>query len=65
MAAKAGRYLAGGTSVVWVIWPRYRHVDVWHPGDIDGPSATLTPEDSLDGENMVPGFSYPVARLFG
>ena len=64
MAAKACRYLAGGTGLVWVVWPRYRQVDVWHPGDTDTPFATLTMGDTLDGEDVVPGFSYPIARLF-
>jgi len=45
-----------------VIWPRYERVDIWHPGD-DTPT-TLGVEDALDGEDVVPGFSYPVGRLF-
>ena len=62
MGAKALLYLAFGTRLVWVIWPRYRRVDVWHPGD-----ETPTPlgiDDLLDGEDVIPGFTYPVARLF-
>lgn len=62
MAAKAREYLNAGTRLVWVIWPRRRQVHVWHPGD-DEP-ATLTTEDALDGEDVVPGFRYPVAELF-
>ena len=62
LAAKARTYLAFGTRLVWVIWPRYRRVDVCHPGD-DTPTA-LGVEDALDGEDVVPGFSYPVGRLF-
>jgi Uma2 family endonuclease len=31
MAAKAQMYLTFGTRLVWVIWPRYKRVDVWHP----------------------------------
>lgn len=62
MRAKAKRYLAGGTAVVWVVWPLRQQVDVWHPGDAQ--PATLDVGDTLDGENVVPGFTYPVARLF-
>ncbi len=62
MAKKAQTYLSFGTRLVWVIWPRYKRVDVWRPGD-----ETPTPlgvEDELRGEDVVPGFAYPVARLF-
>ena len=62
MGAKAQLYLRFGTRLVWVIWPRYKRVDVWRPGDV-----TPTPlgvEDTLDGENVVPGFTYPITRLF-
>jgi Uma2 family endonuclease len=62
MGAKAQLYLRFGTRLVWVIWPRYRRVDVWRPGD-----ETPTPlgiDDALDGEDVVPGFTYSIARLF-
>ena len=58
MAEKARQYLAAGTRLIWVIWPRYRQVDVWHPGDAAVPSRTLMGDDRLDGEDVVPGFSY-------
>jgi len=59
---KARRYLDFGTRLVWVIWPRYQKVDVWHPGDTA--PATLAAGDTLDGEDVVPGFRFPVANLF-
>jgi hypothetical protein len=62
MAAKALVYLSFGTRLVWVIWPRHKRVDVWHPGD-ETPTA-IGPEGTLDGEDVVPGFQYPVGRLF-
>jgi len=62
MGAKARLYLTFGTRLVWVVWPRYQRVDVWHPGD-EAPR-TLGVADTLDGEDVVPGFTYPVARLF-
>jgi Uma2 family endonuclease len=63
MAAKAQRYLAGGTSLVWIVWPTRRMVDIWRPGDAQ-PSVTLGVGDRLSGDPVVPGFSYPVADLF-
>jgi Uma2 family endonuclease len=62
MGAKAKTYLRFGTRLVWIIWPRYKRMDVWHPGD-EAPTA-LGIEDTLDGEDVVPGFTYRVARLF-
>jgi Uma2 family endonuclease len=63
MAAKALRYLGGGSRLVWVVWPDAQQVDVWHSGDRQ-PSITLGISDSLDGEDVLPGFSHPVADLF-
>lgn len=62
MAAKARRYLAAGVRLVWVIWPRQRQVEVWRPG-ADQPLVTLGEADALDGLDVLPGFSYPVAVL--
>jgi len=54
--------LAGGTRLVWIVWPKRRRVDVWRPDDVK--PTVLGADDSLDGEDVVPGFTYPVARLF-
>jgi Uma2 family endonuclease len=62
IAVKVERYLAAGVQLVWVIWPRWKQVDVWHPGETT--PTTCTVADLLDGENVVPGFTYPVASLF-
>jgi Uma2 family endonuclease len=59
---KARRYLQFGTRLVWVVWPRHQTVDVWHAGDTT--ATTLTAKDTLDGEDVVPGFRYPIASLF-
>jgi len=66
MAAKAARYLGGGARLVWIVWPDARTVDVWRPGDIERPSGTLRANaaDQLDGEDVIPGFSHPVADIF-
>ncbi len=63
MDAKARLYLGAGTRLVWVIWPRYQQVDVWHPG-ATARTKTLGIDDTLDGEDVVPGFTLPVATLF-
>ena len=63
MARKAQHYLNAGTRLVWVVWPKRKEVDVWRPGDIK-PSATLSVGDVLDGLDILPGFTYPLERLF-
>jgi len=64
MAAKARLYLAGGTRLVWVVWPSSGHIDVWRSGHTDGPVITLNTCDSLNGEDVAPGFTYPVVSIF-
>jgi len=70
MAAKARRYLRGGTRLVWVVWPHAETIDVWRPADLRPrardmrPSRTLSTGDMLDGEDVVPGFSHPVDDVF-
>jgi len=62
MKAKAARYLAGETALIWVVWPKRRQVDVWRPGAVE--PTTIGSGDMLDGEDVVPGFTYRVADLF-
>jgi Uma2 family endonuclease len=64
MAAKARVYLRGGTRLVWMIWPGRQQIDVWRQEQTSGPIATLGSGDLLDGEDIIPGFTYPVADVF-
>lgn len=64
MAAKAQVYFSGGTRLVWVVWPQAQHIDVWRPDTLDRPTATLNMGDTLSGEDVVPGFTHPVAAVF-
>ena len=64
MAAKARLYMSAGTRLVWVIWPLSGHVDVWHQDVVAAPVSALTVGGTLDGEDVVPGFAYPLADLF-
>lgn len=63
VAEKARRYIHAGVQLVWIVWPRYRQVDVWRPGS-QQPVSTLTTADFLDGVVVLPGFTYPIANLF-
>ncbi len=58
---KALVYLKAGTRLVWVIEPIAQTVTVYRSKtDIK----TLTHNDTLTGEDVVEGFSCPVAQLF-
>ncbi len=63
MARKAHLYLHAGVRLLWLVWPKYRHVAVWRPG-ADQPVATIGIGEQWDGLDVLPGFTYPVARLF-
>jgi len=55
-------YLEAGVPLVWAIDPRAATATVYRP---DGSARLLRTGDSLDGEEIVPGFGLPLARLFG
>lgn len=63
MSSKARQYLTAGVRLVWIVWPKRREVDVWKSGDTKS-STTLSIDDTLDGGDIVPGFTYALARLF-
>lgn len=59
---KLREYFQSGTRLAWVIDPAPRSVSVYHgPGT---PTRVLHESDALDGEDVVPDFSLPVAELF-
>lgn len=58
---KALAYLNAGTSLVWVIDPLMKTVMVYR-SEMD--FTLLNYEDTLSGEDVVEGFSCPVAELF-
>jgi Uma2 family endonuclease len=66
LEAKARTWADAGVRLVWVVWPDARQVDVWRPDPASGPRrvATLGIGDALDGLDVLPGFTYPLAELF-
>jgi Uma2 family endonuclease len=58
---KINRYLAAGTSLVWVMDPDSITVAVYHKS---GVFRTLNAEDLIDAPELLPGFSVPVRTLF-
>ena len=61
VAAKAEFYLAHGVPLVWVADPAPRTVAVHRPGQ---EPRVLGVGDTLEGQEVVPGFRLPVADIF-
>jgi Uma2 family endonuclease len=54
-------FFAAGTRLLWVVHPRKHTVTVYAP---NRPPRLLTEHDVLDGEDVVPGFRYELAKLW-
>ena len=59
---KLVEYFDNGSRLVWVINPKEKYVLVYRSSE--EPDRLLKSIDSLDGEEMVPGFSLAIAELF-
>lgn len=58
---KIVEYFENGTRLVWVIHPDEQYVLVYHS---PSPDRLLRPQDVLEGETVIPGFSLAVSKLF-
>ena len=63
MRQKLREYFANGTRLAWYVDLERRVVAV-HRDDSGEPAEVLGEGDLLDGEDVLPGFSMPVAVLF-
>ncbi|MGV0028654.1 Uma2 family endonuclease [Phormidesmis priestleyi] len=59
---KIVEYFENGTRLVWVINPNQHYILVYRSAQ--EPDRLLKSVDSLEGEEVIPGFSFPVANLF-
>ena len=59
--ARAQMWLGHGAPLVWIVHPDTRTIDVYRPG---AATSTLYEEDSLDGHDILPGFTCPVSTIF-
>jgi len=65
MRHKAQAYLENGTALVWLVQPERRGVEVCRVGEGgDLQSEFFGIEDTLSGEDVLPGFELEVSRLF-
>ncbi|MEM7809314.1 MAG: Uma2 family endonuclease [Planctomycetota bacterium] len=55
-------FFAGGTRLAWVVDPSTRTVAI-HRGGV-GPAVKIDTSGTLDGEDVLPGFSMPISKLF-
>ncbi|MCU0542835.1 MAG: Uma2 family endonuclease [Oscillatoriaceae cyanobacterium Prado104] len=60
--SKLVEYFENGAHLVWVIQPKQKYILVYRSAE--EPDRLLKSVDSLDGEEIVPGFTLPVADLF-
>ena len=59
---KARMWLSHGVLLVWVVHPDTRTIDVHQP---DRPVATISADGTLDGADVLPGFSCALEAVFG
>jgi len=57
---KIRQLLAAGTTLVWIVYPSTRTVDVHSPSG----AITLEDDDTLGGGDILPGFEIPVREIF-
>ena len=60
LRTKVVNYLAAGT-VVWVVLPETKEVEVYVPGQ---PRKLVSVDGTLDGGDLLPGFTLPVKEIF-
>ena len=61
IAERLADFFSSGTQLAWIINPKEKFVEVCH-SQIS--REILGPGGFLEGENLLPGFRYPIADLF-
>lgn len=59
---KRQHYFGGGTALLWLVDVEARGVEVWTP---EGAPVWIPEEETRDGGAVLPGFTLPLARVFG
>jgi Uma2 family endonuclease len=60
VAHKVGEYLGVGVRLLWVVDPDKEGAVVYRPGHTP---RSVRKDGALDGEDVLPGFSYPLQEL--
>ena len=62
---KAAKYIAYGTRLVWIFYPKHKTVDVCRPSkDGDMSIQEIGIDGVLDGANVLPGFTLTLRDVF-
>lgn len=61
LVAKVGLYLGAGVRLVWLVLPEKRRVEAF---TANGVALYTADADTLDGAEVLPGFTIPVQDLF-
>jgi Uma2 family endonuclease len=67
ISMKIEAYLRYGTRLVWIVYPKQQKIHVYRPNAATGEASLkfLYLDDTLDGEDVLPGFKLPLRELFG
>lgn len=63
MARKLHEFFAAGVRLIWFIYPKSRTAEVFKNNSIE-PARILEASESLDGEDVLPGFNVVINELF-
>jgi Uma2 family endonuclease len=61
VVAKIEDWIAAGVNLAWLIDPEERTAEVFRSG---GMTSSIAADGMLEGEDLLPGFSCPIAELF-
>jgi len=61
IAEKVSMWLDAGVRLVWVAYPARREVVAHRPGQ---PEMTYTERETLNGFDVLPGFTAPISDIF-
>jgi len=62
MRRKIGQFFAAGCKLAWIVDPDRRTIEIWKSAS--APDRTLTESDTLDAQELLPGFSIAVRGIF-
>lgn len=62
ISTKVEDYLSSGSRLVWIVYPKRKVVVVYRTNNT---VSFLHENEKLDGEDVLPGFSLPLEKVFG